>query len=306
MASSDDGAYGQERRWVLVGRVSYVAYWWQGDRAERYWIEIRWVEGIGRSLACPAPPRDGTPHNPWYQLVGKVDVGDVIFHWSAVEHRFVGRSRAASGVHLEDDEWIVELEGFTPLRAPVDLSAVRRMAPKLTDLRDRLTVRYGPPLYLPFQYRDDGLRLMSNYFAKLPAEAVDLLFDGTGLGEVAAEPPPPEDGAAVESDKGGAARTGFLAPFRPKADTDYLANLPGGTQRRGRTHETLVNNFALWLEGLGFAVGRNAAIDLGLIHPPLVIEAKIVVSWPNAIPGLPAWGERDRCFIGEILDWRSK
>lgn len=78
-----------------------MAYWWEGEGSERYWVEIRWVEGIGRFLTCPAPPVDGRTHNPWYQLVGQVQPDDVIYHWNAVEHRFVGRSRVASSVRQE-------------------------------------------------------------------------------------------------------------------------------------------------------------------------------------------------------------
>jgi hypothetical protein len=53
-----------------------MVYWWDGDASERYWVEIRWADGIGRSLICPAPQPDGT-HNAWYQLVGEVQSGPV-------------------------------------------------------------------------------------------------------------------------------------------------------------------------------------------------------------------------------------
>lgn len=271
-----------------------MAYWWQGKGFERYWVEIRWVEGIGRFLTCPGPPVDGRPHNPWYQLVGQVQPDDVIYHWNAVEHRFVGRSRVASSVRQEGEDWVVALKDFAPLRVPVYLSRVRALEQELTAIRDRLAQRYGDPLYLPFQYRSDGLRLMSNYFAKLPADAVVVLFDSTELAEQAAEPPAAEEGAPVTADAPSPARTRFLAPFRPKADTEYLARLQGGIRRRGRKHESLVNGFAVWLETRGYDVGRNAAVDLGLTTPPVVIEAKIVSRWPDAI----------RAAVGQLYEYR--
>jgi hypothetical protein len=135
---------------------------------------------------------------------------------------------------------------------------------------------------------------MSNYFAKLPAAAVAVLFDTTGLGEARAEPPTAEEGDPVEADVPSLAQTGFLAPFKPKADTDYLTKLRGGIRRRGRRHETLVNSFAAWLEDRGFEVGRNAAVDLGLTEPSVVIEAKIVIRWPDAI----------RAAVGQLYEYR--
>lgn len=242
-----------------------MAYWWDGDDTERFWTEIRWIQGIGRSLICPAPPTDGTKRNPWYQLVGQVQPGDMVYHWNAREHRFVGRSWVSSNVQEVGADWVVELHGFTPIGVPVTLARVRELAPELIAIRDRLTESHADtPLYLPFQYRRDGLRFMSNYFAKLPKEAAEALFDETGRGEGDAKPPRTADGPPAETDDGFPARTGFLEPFRRKADTDYLARIAGGIHCRGRAHETLVNTFAAWLESSGYEVGRNAVVDLGL------------------------------------------
>ena len=281
-------------RIVRRGGDDAVSYWWRGDRSERFWIEIRWVDGIGRALVCPAPPRDGSPHNPWYQLVGQVERGDVVYHWSAVEHRFVGRSEVARPVRQVGGDWVVDLRGFMPLVATVDLATVRRLEPELVAIRDQLGAKHGHPLYLPFQFRRDGLRLMSNYFAKVPAAAVEVLFDATQLGEASADDPPAEEGppAAVEST--GASSSKFLSPFKAKADTDYVTRIRGGVQRRGRKHETLVNSFAAWLDAKGLDAGRNAAIDLGLSNPPVVIEAKIVTHWANAI----------RAAVGQLYEYR--
>jgi hypothetical protein len=226
--------------------------------------------------------------------VGDVEPDDVIYHWNAREHRFVGRSIVASPVQTIGSSWIVQLEDFRALRAQVNLERLRSLTPRLTGIRDRLTVEFGHPLYLPFQYRSDGLRMMSNYFAKLPAEAMALLFDETGLGEAALPAPKAEDGDPIDARDPAAPKTGFLAPFRPKADTEYLATLEGGVRRRGRRHETLVNSFAEWLTTHGLEVGRNAAIDLGTVDPPVIIEAKMVGRWEDAI----------RVAVGQLYEYR--
>jgi hypothetical protein len=73
-----------------------------------------------------------------------------------------------------------------------------------------------------------------------------------------------------------------------------LARIQGGPTKRGRNHETLVNTFALWLENQGFEVGRSPVIDLGLESPPVIIEAKWVISWPKAV----------REAVGQLYEYR--
>lgn len=272
-----------------------MAYWWDGIVSERAWVEIRRVPGAGRSLICPAPQADGR-HNAWHKLVGEVRRGDPIFHWNAREHRFIGRSVAAASVRDEGPDWVVPLERFTPIRAAVDLETLQSRRDELERIRDRLKSEYEfEKLYLPFQYRSDDTRMISNYFAKLPKAAVDLLFDATGLGEADAEEPSHEDGSPVGTTRVGPdPNSGFLSPFRPKADSDYLTSHLGGVHRRGRRHETLVNRFAAWLTERGYEVGRNAAIDLGLSNPSVVIEAKIVTTWPLSI----------RAAVGQLYEYR--
>ena len=89
-------------------------------------------------------------------------------------------------------------------------------------------------------------------------------------------------------------RTRFLSPFKPKADSDYLATVAGGQAKRTRAHETLVNEFAVWLEARGFQVGRNAVIDIGIEDPPVRVEAKTMSSPANAI----------RQAIGQLYEYR--
>jgi hypothetical protein len=117
------------------------------------------------------------------------------------------------------------------------------------------------------------------------------------LGESGLPGPPEDHGPALLDDNDRRnARGGFLRPFKPRADTDYLAQVVGGPARRGRTHETLVNDFAEWLTSRELVVGYNAAIDLGLEHPPVIIEAKVIRAgrWAHAV----------REAIGQLYEYR--
>jgi len=272
-----------------------VPYWWDGDISERYWVEIRYVEGIGEELRCPVTDESGQP-NAWYDLVESVNTGDVVYHWNAEQHRFVGRSEVAQPVLISGGQRTVELANFVPIRATVDLALVRQHEQDLTALRDTLREENpGEALYLPFQYRSDGLRMMSNYFAKLPKTVVDLFFDETGVGEGSAAPPPGDEGPTGPTDTP-PARYRFLEPFQPRQDSWYQVNVSGGLQRRSRKHETLVNNFAHWLSDNGVTgVGRNAVVDLGVLQPPVVIEAKIVGS---------TWAPAIRAAVGQLYEYR--
>ncbi len=55
-----------------------------------------------------------------------------------------------------------------------------------------------------------------------------------------------------------------------------------------------MNSFAAWLAHSGYEVGRNAAVDLGLTDPPVVIEAKVVTTWPTTI----------RAAVGQLYEYR--
>ncbi|MFB8280485.1 MrcB family domain-containing protein [Nocardia colli] len=90
-------------------------------------------------------------------------------------------------------------------------------------------------------------------------------------------------------------RRGFLTPFRPKADTDYVANIEPSKAKRSRAHETLVNDFAEWLEARGLVAANNFAVDIGTVDPPTVIEAKRVNGqFANAI----------RSAVGQLYEYR--
>jgi hypothetical protein len=73
-----------------------MAYWWDGQPGERYWVEIRKIPGHGLYLAAPQVQRTGK-RDGRYDLLDTLQVGDVVYHWDANQHRFVGRSLVALG-----------------------------------------------------------------------------------------------------------------------------------------------------------------------------------------------------------------
>ena len=273
-------------------------YWWRGSQRERFWVEIRRnPKGLGSVLRCPLRDEAGN-RNAWYELLDAVQGGDWIYHWNAGQERFVGRSIVASprAIDPQTGERIVALRGFLPFTVDVGLERVRMLGDQLRGARGALRARHPVTnLYLPFQFRADGLRLMSNYFTKLPASMQRLLFGADGLAEDGLSDPPEEEGVPLPPAEQGH-RGGFLRPFHQRADTDYVASVTGGRFKRGRTHETLVNDFASWLEVRGLAVASNAAIDLGLEQPPVIIEAKVVR--PRA------WAHAVREAVGQLYEYR--
>lgn len=279
--------------------------WWSGKPTEKYWFEIRRIEGIGTALESPELDVDGHA-NPWYQLMREVRPGDVVYHYNANESRFVGRSEASSAVSASGDGFRVELQGFTPFVAQVGLAELRDKSDAIYTLRDKLQTEFGRPLYLPFQFtkKRSQFRMMSNYLTKAPAELVKILFGDDGLaagmvphgpGSSPKEETNPIDEELVALGQLPPKKSSFLNPFKAKADSNYVANVAGGRSVRTRGHETLVNDFEAWLRNYGLETGRNAAIDLGVIDPEVIIEAKTTkAGWSGAI----------RQAVGQLYEYR--
>ncbi len=282
-----------------------MAYWWDGDPDERYWVEIRKFPGIGTSLWCPDHQNNsnGPAPNPWYELVHSVRAGDTIYHYNEREQRIVGRSAAAADAEHDtvDAAYTVELEDFRPIAASVDLAYLRDRSATLYRLRQELEAAHpGQTPYHPFQFRGQELYgMMSNYFVKLPRAVALELFGPGGLAEGAL---PVADNVDLS---GGADRDGevdpgtlvgsFLHPFSPKADSDYLTNVVGGRHTRSRRHERLINDCAGWLVAQGYAPMRNAAVDLGLDDPAVIIEGKTIAG---------TWAQPIRQAVSQLYEYR--
>jgi len=279
-------------------------FWWSGDDRERFWVEIRKLEGIGTSLWCPdhQVQGDGSARtNAWYELVASVREGDVVYHYNERERRFVGRSIAAQDAVIDRDEhsYSVDLEDFRPIAASIDLAYLRAKSSTLFGLREALRAAHpGQSVYSPFQFRGSDLYgMMSNYFVKLPRDVALALFGPDGLAE---DELPEVAGSGDSADRDGEvdpgpSRGGFLVPFKAKADSDYLTNVVGGRKRRSRRHESVINSCAAWLEGCGYEPMRNAAVDLGLEQPPVLIEGKTIgAAWSGAI----------RAAVSQLYEYR--
>jgi hypothetical protein len=263
-------------------------YWWSNDPEERYWVEIRFVEGLGTELRCPLLDRAGHA-NPWYDLIDNVKPGDIIYHWHAQQNGFVGKSDVVRSCEIVGDTRVVPLQNFSSAEGLVNLASIRARQSDILQVRDSLMRRLPGfnSYYLPFQFRSDGLRMMSNYFAKLPKELVAILFNGSAPDDLPETEPQVEIPSAQ-------ARMRFLEPFKPKRDQDYIARAGVRAERRTRTHETLVNAFANWLEEHGLEPGRNQAIDIGLQSPSVIIEGKAVTHWARAV----------REAVGQLYEYR--
>ena len=68
-----------------------TVFWWEHDSKEKYWVEIRHIEGLGTYLGSPLEKANGS-RDLWYDLVGMVSVGDVILHWNVREGRRLARA----------------------------------------------------------------------------------------------------------------------------------------------------------------------------------------------------------------------
>jgi hypothetical protein len=88
-----------------------------------------------------------------------------------------------------------------------------------------------------------------------------------------------------------------LRPFVYRADAAYQAgsNVPPG--ERKRHHETLVNDFASWLRERGLSPVNNRSIDIGVIDPPVIVEAKYV-------PDEDGWASCIREAVGQLYEYR--
>ena len=267
-----------------------MTYWWDAFPEERYWVEIRTVPGIGEEVYSDILNVEGNK-DPRWELVRSLRAGQVVFHYDADQSRFVGYSTVRADAVTEGDKYRAPLVDFHSIDDVVGLEWMREKVDDLFTLRDDLLLRFGSPLFLPFQFTENRshFRMMSNYFAKMPIAVMSVLFDPKLVSALTGGGTVPTASARRRT------AGGYLKPFRRKADTKYRATTSAIESFRARSHETLVNDCSIWLASQGFTVGNNAAIDLGIFEPPVIIEAKTVsTSWPLAI----------RAGIAQLYEYR--
>lgn len=239
--------------------------WWEKHAEERFWLEVRKVEGIGTSLYCPIKNIRGQTDSS-YELVGKVRAGDIILHWNVREQFFCGWSKAASDATVKGNRRVVVLQSFQALPAIVGRADLVKLSNNIQITLQEVARLAQGPTYGAVIMQSGRPQMRSNYFGKLPAALVDVIF-GTGSSKSLL------DGrgfAALES------KDSFkFLKFKAKNDGMYKALIETAIEYRTRAHETLVNEFAHWLEANGCAPCRNRAVDIGLDgNPQLIVEAK--------------------------------
>jgi hypothetical protein len=148
--------------------------WWDGDPAQRYWMELVSRPDWGTELISPDEGR--------YGHMWDVREGDVVFHWLGVSSTGAGKS----GIYghsivvgppetVPENQWRsttgpgvrVPLGDF--VRAdPLLLHELASSASEITAVKDRLIADFGKPVYFPFQDGSGGFRPREAYLAKVP------------------------------------------------------------------------------------------------------------------------------------------
>lgn len=174
--------------------------WWDADRDEMYWMEIRKDPvGLGEYLRAPQAAFDGDPV--WsYELTSYVQPGDRVFHWHKTpsgEPGIIGWSEAVGpletitwswqargtrgrgrGVPTVGATWDLPLVGYTELETPITRSALNARGAEVLEVLGGVNRAYGKPIYAPFQnYGGRELRAQQGYLTKFPAALVALLFE---------------------------------------------------------------------------------------------------------------------------------
>jgi hypothetical protein len=149
---------------------------------------------------------------------------------------------------------------------------------------------------LPFQLYPGQIRGAQGYLTKMPLDFVNQWPQFAAAAErqsVLAE----HLAAAVDFNNPQFSASRFNIRFSPKDDSDYIAFIKGGAQRRSRQHETLVHRVGTYLSALGAKISNPHPIDLLMLEPHLVIfEMKIV---DTRSPGLSI-----REAVGQLFEYR--
>lgn len=95
-----------------------------------------------------------------------------------------------------------------------------------------------------------------------------------------------------------------LLPFSEKSEDSYVVDLEASLEKRSKNHERLVNGFARWMTAIGYTPRYSRAIDLALLRPPLIVEAKFINpgKWTECIRGAVAQLQEYRWFYADLHD----
>lgn len=160
-----------------------LAYWWSGNRSERYWIEQLKTDKYGERLIAP--------DNPTYAVMRGVEIGDLVFRWYSERHTAAGArrsgiyavSRVIGDVRPSEEVW----EGHSCLEVPVSVRTLLSRPILLQDIkplegaflenRRVLATAVGDlPLYSPWQFPVKGLKPMTRYLTKLAVADLESII----------------------------------------------------------------------------------------------------------------------------------
>jgi hypothetical protein len=290
--------------------------WWADQAREIFWCEITDREDIGSDLKCPQTNEKGLPS--WsYSLINQVLPGDIVFHYSTRQKAFVGASIAGAPLQSREIVWVphslsghkkteglprpgwwLPLHTFLPFAAALPLSKFRE--PENQDwierwIRQKRAQTPGP-VRLPFQLYPRQIRGAQGYLMKMPLDFVNHWPQFTAAAErlsITSE----HLAGAVDFNNPEFSNDKINIRFSPKDDSDYVAFIKGGSQRRSRQHETLVHRVGNYLSNLGAKISNPHPIDLLMLEPHLVIfEMKIV---DTRSPSLSI-----REAVGQLFEYR--
>jgi hypothetical protein len=291
-----------------------MAYWWEGQSAERFWCEITDRSDIGADLKCPQTDESGKPY--WsYSLIHAVWPGDIVFHYSTPAKSVIGASVAGGPVESRPIMWAPHgtvgrakrndraarpgwwrpLYGYVKCAPPLTLTAVQE---------DQAWVRswiaekqkQSDRACAPFQLYPGRLRASQGYLTKMPSDFVSRWPQLTALSDML---------AAVEERLAPLGETYPSAPsrvdalkavFKPKSAEDYIAIIQASVQRRSRSHERLVRLTGEWLQASGAEVVTPHPVDLLMVKPrKVILEAKVTCGRPGAAI---------RQAVGQLFEYR--
>lgn len=296
-----------------------VTRWWSGDPTESYWCEITDRDDIGGDLKCPQRRENGAVD--WsYSLVTEIVPADIVFHYSTAAAAFVGasvaggpleersigwRPKGTSGRANLDDRarrpgWWLPLFSYRAAVDPLTLRELQRPAERgwikewTESMRERGSVASPFQLYGATTDRP-SLRAAQGYLAKMPRLFVERWPQLASMADaLAVQQADMENG--LDREPRIVTRDGTSA-FAPKSDTDYIATIRGGVQRRSRSHERLVRLAGEALQRAGAIVSTPHPIDLLVTTPlPIIVEAKTV--------GSGAVGHAVRQAVGQLHEYR--
>lgn len=167
-------------------------YWWQGEPAERYWMESIARPQFGDVIKAPHRTRRGAT-SPFYSSVNDVQNGDVVLHWATGRNRpvagFVGFS-VVDGLAYPVDEVDYDdeaprpgvqalLRDFTEFSTPLTLHDLSVRRHRIFEVGDSLrTLRPKSSALFPFDPRAGGKEIRVHqgaYLAKFPSALFDVL-----------------------------------------------------------------------------------------------------------------------------------